>query len=120
MATEFENIKAQHHAKRTRLLEVDAELAEASRAYFADGISIPRASRAGLMAESKRLQLEIHRLNFAMKEAKLAALAFNRTSVLNLLIEKCTAAGHQALVEAARAESLEALEGAGMLEAYKS
>jgi len=96
-------------AALTRILEIDAELAEMRRMWAAEGIQTPYAKRARLDAERTRLNLKLHQLRVAIraleKEEKELKKAKFSTVLVSLLIDR----GHGDLVREAERASLEAI-----------
>lgn len=105
---------------RLRYMELDAEIAEGTRAWLVEGIPTPRARLAEQWAEHKKLTLELHKLNEVLRAEKGNAVLFKQCTLMTFLCQKLEALGLQHLIDEANAESLEALKEAGLLPAYRS
>lgn len=111
---------SQHDIVKRRYLEICAEIEEINRAWFADGRPTPQGVRAALKAERARLDLEMYDLKAARGLEKKAAIEMRGKSMTAKLIEKLEALGRKDLVDQAREESLQAVEAAGLGEAFRS
>jgi hypothetical protein len=120
MYTKLEEIKARRAALRLEHFQLDADIAEMNRAWLVDGKPESPAYRAEIWADFKAVTLELHKINAAEKLAKEEAQKIKSSSMLDILIHKVKAAGLEHLVKEANRESMAALEGVGMTEAYKS
>lgn len=100
-------------------LVIDSAIAEAARAYHVDGVAMPVSRRAALLAQQKALLLQLHDLRVAQRIEKSKALDFKGKSFIGALLDRCIAAGRSDLVNDARAEAAQALDDAGLLDAYR-
>lgn len=101
------------------LLTVDAAIAEAARAFHADGISMRMGDRSALIARQKRLALELHQLRILRNDQKTKAMTLKSQSFVSVLVQRCIDAGRTDLVDDARADANQALADAGLLDAYR-
>ena len=123
MSTITEQRKAvsdEHAAAKLRFLEVDSAIAEATRSYLVDGIPMPRAELATLWAESKRLQLELHKFNEATRLEKVKAIRLKELHFMRHLRESLVAMKLEHLIDEAHDLSLTNIKDAGLFEFYKS
>ena len=108
-----------HERIHLELLTVDAAIAEAARAFHADGVSQPMSIRSEMLARQKRLALELYTLKAKQRQEKSKALDVKAQSFLGSLLDRCIAAGRTDLVEQARADAVKAVVNAGLLDAYR-
>lgn len=105
---------------RLRFMELDAEIAEGTRAWLVEGIPTPRARLAEQWAEHKKLTVELHKLNEVLRAEKGKALLFKQCTLMTFLFQKLESMGLQHLIDEATKQSLEALTEAGLMPAYKA
>lgn len=104
---------------KLELLKISQKVLAQKRAFFDGGISTPGAERSAMYAEQQRLEIVCQTLKIEAIRAKEAARRVKTVTFVHSLVEKCQAAGRVDLIEAARAESLQALEAAGLRDAYR-
>ena len=113
-------ISIEHAAVKLRFLEVDAAIAEATRAFVVDGVPTPRAEMVTLWAESKKLQLELHKLNEVTRLEKVKAIRLKELNFIGHVRASLSAMGLEYLLEEAHAASLAAIKEAGLFDFYQS
>lgn len=108
-----------HAELKLEFLELDAKIAETTRAFHVDGVSISINTRSEMMAKAKLLTLELHRMNILGREEKAKAIVFKSKTFLASLIRKLEEKGLGQIIKDAQQESIDALRDAGMLNIYK-
>lgn len=84
--------KARRDEIVARVLQIDAELLEMKRAYFADGVQAPMVDRVDLESERANLLVEKHYLGTAIECTRAAQKQYRSTlahaALLRLLTER--------------------------------
>lgn len=111
---------ARYKDLRRELLQVELDLTQVRRAYFADGVSCPPDVRAALEERRARLRLELHDLRVQLEQQKEDAIKAKKHQFLLALIARCEQQGHHDLVRAASADAAQWLKDQGMAEAYNA
>lgn len=91
-------LKARREAIVERELQINVDLTESKRAFFADGIERPLSERVALEAELARLALEKHHLTAKINEHKAAIKTYRFTMSHAILIKLVTERGMPDLV----------------------
>lgn len=107
--------KARRDHLRTRVLEIDADLARSKRAFVIDGIERPYSERVALEAERAEAMLELRQHELAIKQDRKAESLLKQASLLSTLVSVCRERGLSDVVDEARRRSIDALMAAGQL-----
>lgn len=91
-------VKARREEIIARELEINAQLAEAKRAYIVDHVTGDFATRVTLEAELAQLAIEKNTLTKALNDAKAATKAYRHVLAHAILIRLVTARGMADLV----------------------
>jgi hypothetical protein len=102
LTTSLHDMKQRRDAITTRLLQIQAELAEMKRAWLADGKQGDHGRRATLEAEHAVLELEKHQLRLVLDQASKVEAQLHAATVHAVLIGLLKDRGHGALVIEAR------------------
>ena len=111
---------ARYKDLRRELLQVELDLTQVRRAYFADGVNCPPDVRAALEERRARLRLELHDLRVQLEQQKEDAIKARKNQFLLALIARCEQQGRHDLVRAASADAAQWLKDQGMAEAYNA
>ncbi|AVQ81694.1 hypothetical protein [Variovorax sp. PMC12] len=103
---------------KLELLKVSDTIAAARRDFFENGVSTSAEIRSARSAEQRRLEILVQTLKIEALELRAKARELKGQSFLEALIKQAEAIGRSDLVEAAKAESLQALDASGLRLAY--
>ena len=103
---------------KLELLKVSDVIAAARRDFFENGVSTSADVRSARAAEQRRLEILVQTLKVEALELRTQARDLKGKTFLASLIKQAEAIGRADLVEAAKAESLQALEASGLRVAY--
>ena len=103
-----------------RKLALAKKMADASKAYWVDGIDTPMAERVQMKSEMADIDLRLHELKMQRNERKVRAIEIRRESLTSLLTKALEDLGRHDLVAAAKDAALQVVREAGLYEAFKS
>lgn len=107
----------QHEALKTRLAQLDVELAQIAHDFFVGGIkAVGRRSEVEL--ERAKVLLALREMKVLRNAAKSIAVKARAATLLAALIDLITAIGHPELVQLAREQSMARLVELGLAEDY--
>lgn len=89
----------------TRVLAIDAELAERKRAFFCDGVPSTQRERSTLEAERAALLRERHELHLLLRGSRNVINEARRARIHAVLVRSLIAAGLQHMVDEAEREA---------------
>lgn len=101
------------------LLKVSDAIAAARRDFFENGVSTSAEVRSARAAEQRRLEILVQALKIEALELRAKARDLKGKTFLESLITRVQDLGRADLVEEAKAESLQALDAAGLRIAYR-
>jgi hypothetical protein len=118
-ATPYASLFIEFERAKLALMTINERITAVKTAFYENGVSTPASERRALFAEQARQEIVVQRLRIDALEAKEQANALKTATFMRVLVSKIQEAGRLDLVEAARAESLEALDAAGLRAAYR-